>query len=182
MNGLEESFIKEVHKHFMRDKRVRKLYAQKDACQKNMQFLQAMEIAKEIDALFQETLSRYAEKAAREAMAIDMRTIDLPDADKQQINIIFLKMLMCCDIIDGAVKDMDSVLKRNREDLRYAQFDDFIQLRKMMREKLKAFSQNAIYLNTTDWGSACDDMDAMMTSKAKKLHNKYKDTNIKRGG
>lgn len=52
----------------------------------------------------------------------------------------------------------------------------------MMREKLKAFSQNAIYLNTTDWGYACDDMDSMMTSKAKKLHNKYKDVNIKRGG
>lgn len=180
MNGLEESFIKEVHKHFMRDKRVRKLYAQKDACQKNMQFLQAMEIAKEIDVLFQETLSLYAEKAAREAMAIDMRTIDLPDADKQQINIIFLKLLMCCDIIDGAVKDMDSVLKRNREDLRYAQFDDFIQLRRMVREKLNAFSRNAVYLNTPEWGYSCDDMDAMMTSKARKLHSKYKNVEIEK--
>lgn len=180
MSDYTTEFVKRAHMKFMRVGKIRKLYERMDKMQKDGQFTAALLLAQDIESQFQTFLSAEAERAIKEAHAIDMRTLDIPDKDKEEINIQFLKMLMCCDVIESAVMEMDSVLKRNDDDLRYAQMDDILQLKRMVADKLKAFSRNAVYLNTPDWGYSCDDMDAMMTSKAKKLHAKYKNIEIEK--
>ena len=114
----------------------------------------------------------------REVENIELKDLELPDEDKHAINTLALKMFMCCDIIDGAVKDINEILHRTDKDINYEQFDDILGISNSVKAKLRFFSKNALYLNTDTWGNETDNADRLIQNKAKKVYNKYKNMNV----
>ena len=151
---------------------------QKNDILKEGGYLQAMAVQIKINNLYTQAANAFVKKMEKEVQNIEMKDLDLPEEDKHSINTLALKMYMCCDIIDGAVKDINSILHRTDKDLNFEQFDDIIGISNSVKAKLKFFSKNALYLHTETWGRETDVADRLIENKAKKVYNKYKNMNV----
>lgn len=138
-------------------------------------YIEAIKANEELKKLREKVFEHVYNRMAADARNIDLRDLSFPQKDEERIRIGIMKLLACCDIIDGEVKDINSTIKRTHPEIEYNAFNDILSLRKMVMVKLKTFSENSQYLNTTDWGNFVNDYEDMLTSKMRKLYNKYRD-------
>ena len=89
-------------------------------------FLEAIAIQNKINNLLSQSAEGFAKQMEKEVQNIELKDLDLPEEDNYSINILALKMFMCCDIIDGAIKDINTILHKTDEGIYYEQFDDHV--------------------------------------------------------
>lgn len=154
------------------------LLHQKNMLLKKGGYLQAMSLQNKINSYYKQASENFVREMEREVQNIELKDLELPEEDKHEIYTLALKMFMCCDIIDGAIKDINTILHKTDKDINFEQFDDILNIFTSVKAKLQFFSKNSLYLNTEAWGNETDNADRLIWNKARKIYNKYKNTNV----
>ena len=139
-------------------------------------FAQALELAKTIEELFTIALHGYIQKMDNERIAFSSESEDVPLSDKEEMMEKLTVVFMACDIIESAVVDINDILHRTKPDVNITAFNDIRQLSEMVSEKLRYLEKFGDITKDDIWADKCDNMYEMMTSKAKSIINKRKNS------
>ena len=108
--------------------------------------------------------------------AFSSESEDVPLSDKEEMMEKLTVVFMACDIIESAVVDINDILHRTKPDVNITAFNDIRQLSEMVSEKLRYLEKFGDITKDDIWADKCDNMYEMMTSKAKSIINKRKNS------
>lgn len=174
VSDIPQELMSKIRESFESEPRVRELRVQQQMLMRTGKHMEALDLAKQIDVLFNQVVYEYIAENERQVEKVDISKIDMPLADKEEMMRLLLVCFMCADIIKSAVQDMDSILHRYDKNMYMEMFDDIKQVMSMSEEKLSYLQKNSGYLKDLIWGEKCDDMYEMIKSKAGAIMRKRK--------
>lgn len=134
----------------------------------------ALDMAQEIDALYNKCVYEYMEQNKEQVEQVDIATVDMPVEDKEELMRRLLVCFMCADMIESSVIKMNDILHKYDKDMCIEMFDDIRSMMKMSEEKLKYLQENSGYMKDLVWADNCDNMYEMMLNKAGAIMRKRK--------
>jgi hypothetical protein len=174
ISELPKELLDKIKAAFDAEPRVQQLRVQQGMMIRTGKYREALEMAQQIDALFNQVVYEYLKENERQVEQVDVANIDMPLGDKEDMMKLLLVCFMCADIIESSVIDMDDILHRYDNNMYMEMFDDIKQVMSMSKEKLKYLQENSGYLKDLVWGEKCDNMYLLMRNKAKSIMNKRK--------
>lgn len=175
VNDIPQELISKIRQSFEAEPKVRELRVQQQMMMRTGKYDAALALAKQVDVLFNRVVFEYLENARNEVEQVEVATLDMPIKDKEDLMKRLLVCFMCADIIESSVIDMDDILHRYDRNTYMEMFDDIRQVMSMAKEKLRYMQENSGYMKDLVWGEKCDNMYAMMVSKAGSIMRKMKD-------
>lgn len=124
--------------------------------------------------LKQKLFNNFIQRVKREGRKLDIKQIPLPKETKEKIDILYITTFMACDIIESAALDMNDVLKKVDKSLSFETFSEMVKIIRVAKEKLSFFGKDSDCPAKSIWAEKCDNMYAVMQSKAKKIYNEGK--------
>lgn len=103
IKDIPQELLDKIREQFNRDPQVVQLRIRQRELQRSCRFKEAFAVAKTVDELYEKVVYGYMEKAEQEVQGIELATMDIPQEDKERINMLGLVMFMACDIIDFGV-------------------------------------------------------------------------------
>ena len=183
VSDIPQELMSKIRESFESEPKVRELRVQQQMLMRTGKYDAALALAKQIDVLFNRVVFEYLENAENEVEKIDIATMEMPIKDKEELMKRLLVCFMCADIIESSVIDMDDILHRYDKNTYMEMFNDIRQVMSMAKEKLRYMQQNSGYMKDLVWGEKCDNMYAMMLSKAGSIMRKMKsDPNYGKNG
>jgi hypothetical protein len=174
ISELPKELLDKIKAGFEAEPRVRQMRVQQQMLMRTGKHMEALDLAKQIDVLFNQVVYEYIAENERQVEKVDISKIDMPLKDKEEMMKLLLVCFMCADIIKSSVQDMDSILHRYDKNMYMEMFDDIKQVMSMSEEKLSYLQKNSGYLKDLIWGEKCDDMYEMIKSKAGAIMRKRK--------
>ena len=174
VNDIPKELLDRIRKEFDENPKVGMLRVQQRSFQDKGLFSDALKIAKELEALYNETVVAYINSIKEETQNIDYKELGMSKEEDERFEILLLVMFMACDIIDSATMDINSLIGKYMKDFKCDLFDDIREISSAAKAKIDYLQQNSDYLNDLVWGDKCDNMYDMMRSKAKAILNKKK--------
>ena len=183
VSDIPQELMSKIRQSFEAEPKVRELRVQQQMLMRTGKYDAALALAKQVDVLFNRVVYEYLENASNEVEKVDIATIEMPIKDKEELMKRLLVCFMCADIIESSVIDMDDILHRYDKNTYMEMFDDIRQVMSMAKAKLRYMQQHSGYMKDLVWGDKCDDMYAMMVSKAGSIMRKMKsDPNYGKNG
>ena len=174
ISELPKELLDKIKAAFDAEPRVQQLRVQQQMLMRTGKYMDALDIAKYIETLYNESVYNYVEESERQVEKIDIASINMPLSEKEDLMKHLLVCFMCADIIKSSVQDMDSILHRYDKNMYMEMFNDIKQVMDMAEQKLSYLQQNSGYLKDLVWGERCDDMYDMILSKAGAIMRKMK--------
>jgi hypothetical protein len=174
ISELPKELLDKIKAGFEAEPRVQQMRVQQQMLMRTGKHMEALDLAKQIDVLFNQVVYEYIAENERQVEKVDISKIDMPLKDKEEMMKLLLVCFMCADIIKSSVQDMDSILHRYDKNMYMEMFDDIKQVMSMSEEKLSYLQKNSGYLKDLIWGEKCDDMYEMIKSKAGAIMRKRK--------
>ena len=174
ISELPKELLDKIKAVFDAEPRVQQLRVQQQMLMRTGKYMDALDIAKYIETLYNESVYNYVEESERQVEKIDIASINMPLSEKEDLMKHLLVCFMCADIIKSSVQDMDSILHRYDKNMYMEMFNDIKQVMDMAEQKLSYLQQNSGYLKDLVWGERCDDMYDMILSKAGAIMRKMK--------
>ena len=175
VKDIPQELMSKIRESFESEPKVRELRVQQQMMMRTGKYDAALALAKQIDVLFNRVVFEYLENACNEVEKVDIATIEMPIKDKEELMKRLLVCFMCADIIESSVIDMDDILHRYDKNTYMEMFDDIRQVMSMAKEKLRYMQENSGYMKDLVWGEKCDNMYAMMVSKAGSIMRKMRE-------
>lgn len=166
VSELSQELLDKIKAAFDAEPRVQQLRVQQGMLMKTGKYREALEMAQQIDVLFNQVVYEYIAENERQVEKVDVANIDMPSDDKEEMMRLLLVCFMCADIIESSVMDMDDILHRYDKNMYMEMFDDIKQVMSMSKEKLKYLQANSGYMKDLVWADNCDNMYEMIKSKA----------------
>ena len=183
VSDIPQELMSKIRQSFESEPKVRELRVQQQMLMRTGKYDAALALARQVDALFNRVVFEYLENARNEVEQVDIATMEMPIDDKEDLMRHLLVCFMCADIIESSVVDMDDILHRYDKNTYMEMFNDIRQVMSMAKEKLRYMQQNSGYMKDLVWGEKCDNMYAMMLSKAGSIMRKMKsDPNYGKNG
>lgn len=167
--------LNRIREVFNESPAVQRLRVQQGLLIHSGKYVEAANIGKQLEALYQETVYKTLKEASDECERMDMYTLSLPDEVKERIIVLGIAIFMCCDMIESAVMDIDDILAKYEDDMHLEMFNDLIKLKELAKGKIEFLSKNSDYMKDFVWGDRCDDMYEMLRNKAAFLVRKQKE-------
>ena len=174
ISELPKELLDKIKAAFDAEPRVQQLRVQQQMLMRTGKYMDALDIAKYIETLYNESVYNYVEESERQVEKIDIASINMPLSEKEDLMKRLLVCFMCADIIKSSVQDMDSILHRYDKTMYMEMFNDMKQIMSMSEEKLQYLQDNSDYLKDLVWSEKCDNMYDMMLSKAGAIMRKRK--------
>lgn len=171
---LPQELLDKIKAAFEAEPKVQQLRVQQGMMMKTGKYREALEMAQQIDVLFNQVVYEYIAENERQVEKVDVANINMPLKDKEEMMRLLLVCFMCADIIESSVMDMDDILHRHDKNMYMEMFDDIKQVMSMSKEKLKYLQANSGYMKDLVWADNCDNMYMLMRNKAKSIMNKRK--------
>ena len=175
ISELPKELLDKIKAAFEAEPRVQQLRVQQQMMLRTGKYDSALVLAKQIDALFNRVVFEYLDKTENEVQKVEIATLDMPIKDKDELMKRLLVCFMCSDIIESSVIDMDDILHRYDRNTYMEMFDDIRQVMSMAKAKLRYMQQHSGYMKDLVWGEKCDNMYAMMLSKAGSIMRKMRE-------
>lgn len=172
ISDLPQEVLARIREEFEANPTVHDMRVQQQMCVMQGRLSEALRVAKELDFLYNKCVSKYMKETESELEHIDLKNVGLSDTDMESVMRLVLVCFMCADIIETSVLDMNDILHRYDKTMNIELFNDIRQLMGMSKAKLKYFQENGDYMKGLVWADKCDDMYAMMKSKAKAIMKK----------
>ena len=176
IKDIPDSLLSLIRARFEREKHVNDLRILQDQCLRSGQLEKSLDIARQIEVLFAETVRMHLDAEKKKNETFDTETMDIPRADKDRMNELLVVLFMCSDIIESSIMDLNDVLHKSRKDLDITIFNDINESMKLAKEKMKYFSHIGDYMKDLTWGDQCDNMFELLKNKAKSILRKRKET------
>ena len=175
VSDIPQELMSKIRESFESEPKVRELRVQQQMLMRTGKYDGALVLAKQIDALFNRVVYEYLDKTENEVQKVEIATLDMPIKDKEELMKRLLVCFMCSDIIESSVIDMDDILHRYDKNTYMEMFDDIRQVMSMAKAKLRYMQQHSGYMKDLVWGEKCDNMYAMMLSKAGAIMRKMRE-------
>lgn len=175
IDDVPQELLGQIRVQFDRDDRVRKLRVEQRVMQQRGDYAAALQVGRSLETLYAQVVQNCIDEANATAEKVDMATLSIPEAEKDELLSCGLVLFMAADMIESAVMDMDSRLHRHDKELHFEMFDDIRELVRLSKEKLAYLKENSDYMADFAWADKCDDMYRMMLSKARSLVRKRKE-------
>lgn len=175
VNSLPDSLLRKIREQFESTPKVRQMRVSQQMFMRTGKYDVALSLAKDLEELFNSCVYEYIKENGEQVKQVDVASLDMPAADKEDLMKHLLACFMCADIIKSAIQDMDSILHRYDKNMYMEMFNDIRQVMDMSEEKLHYLQENSGYLKDLVWGEKCDNMYEMMLSKAGAIMRKRKD-------
>lgn len=183
VNDIPQELMSKMRQSFEAEPKIRELRVQQQMFMRTGKYADALALAQQVDVLFNRVVFEYLENAENEVEKIDIAAMEMPIGDKEDLMRHLLVCFMCADIIKSSIQDMDTILHRYDKNTYMEMFNDMRQVMDMAEQKLSYLQQNSGYLKDLVWGEKCDNMYAMMLSKAGSIMRKMKsDPNYGKNG
>lgn len=174
VNNLPDSLLRKIREQFESTPKVRQMRVSQQMFMRTGKYDVALSLAKDLEELFNSCVYEYIKENGEQIKQVDVASLDMPAADKEDLMKHLLACFMCADIIKSAIQDMDSILHRYDKNMYMEMFNDIRQVMDMSEEKLHYLQENSGYLKDLVWGEKCDNMYEMMLSKAGAIMRKMK--------
>lgn len=174
VDEVPDVLMTQIRSRFEGEPTVQRLRVRQQVLQREGKFKEAMEQAKEIEALFQGVVYEYLKIAEEQAESVNFGRVGMSPDEKEHCYALVMGMFMACDLIERAVMDVDDVIKRHDKDLVFEEFNDLRQLASLAKAKLKFFQREGDYMQDLIWADKCDDMYEVLMSKAASIYRKHK--------
>jgi hypothetical protein len=175
VSDISQELMSKIRESFESEPKVRELRVQQQMLMRTGKYDGALVLAKQIDALFNRVVFEYLDKTENEVQKVEIATLDMPIKDKEELMKRLLVCFMCSDIIESSVIDMDDILHRYDRNTYMEMFDDIRQVMSMAKAKLRYMQSHSGYMKDLVWGEKCDNMYAMMLSKAGAIMRKMRE-------
>ena len=166
VNSLPDSLLRKIREQFESTPKVRQMRVSQQMFMRTGKYDVALSLAKDLEELFNSCVYEYIKENGEQVKQVDVASIEMPIADKEDLMKHLLACFMCADIIKSAIQDMDSILHRYDKNMYMEMFNDIRQVMDMSEEKLHYLQENSGYLKDLIWSERCDDMYKMILSKA----------------
>jgi len=174
ISELPKELLDKIKAAFDAEPMVQQLRVQQQMLMRTGKYMDALDIAKYIETLYNESVYNYVEESERQVEKIDIASINMPLSEKEDLMKHLLVCFMCADIIKSSIQDMDTILHRYDKTMYMEMFNDMKQIMSMSEEKLQYLQDNSDYLKDLVWSEKCDNMYDMMLSKAGAIMRKRK--------
>lgn len=174
ISELPQELLDKIKAAFDAEPRVHELRIHQQMLMRTGKYQDALDVAKYIETLYNESVYNYVEESERQVEKIDVATIEMPIGEKEDLMRHLLACFMCADIIKSSIQDMDTILHKYDKNMFMEMFNDIRQVMDMSEQKLRYLQQNSGYLKDLVWGERCDDMYDMILSKAGAIMRKMK--------
>lgn len=174
VNDIPQELLSKIRACFEADPKVCQLKVTQQMLAREGRYVEALGIAKRIEALYNKCVYEYINEADEQVSQIDVASLDMPTEDKENMMRHLLACFMCADIIKSSIQDMDSILYKYDKDMHMELFNDIKQVMEMSEEKLHYLQENSGYLKDLVWGEKCDDMYDVLLNKAGAIMRKRK--------
>ena len=154
---------------------IRKLRGKYEEYMAKRQFVQALEMKKKMDKLYQNAYLDFLKEAQKEAQQIDIRKSDVPIELQEELRVLYVTAFMACDLIESCVLDMNDAIKKFNKQYSIELFDDLKAMAVKAKEKMAFLQKNSGYLDNMIWGDNCDNMYDMAKNKAKAIIRKNRE-------
>ena len=171
---MPDDLLGMIRNRFEADPSVVKLRLHQKDLQARGKYMEALDIAKQIESIFNDVVFRYMKETEKSISKVDVGKMDIPAEDKERVQTLGVVMFMACDIIDFAVMDVDDILHKYDKELCFEMFNDIREISSLAKEKLKFFQENSGYMKELAWADKCDDIYAMIQNKARSIVKKQK--------
>ena len=172
IKDIPQSMIDSLRREFENDSNIIQLRIAQNSLQRRGKYREAMEAGKQIEVLFTKVLYGYLEESRQQAGRINLDKLGASREDLEEIDTGVMVLFMASDIIDSAIMDVNSKVKKYNRELSFDMFNDVRELAKAVKEKLKYLSTNTDYMSNYTWGERCDDMYDIIRSKARSILRK----------
>lgn len=174
VNDLPQELLSKIREQFYSTPRVRQMEVTRQMYLRNGNLTAALDMAQEIDALYNKCVYEYMEQNKEQVEQVDIATVDMPIEDKEELMRRLLVCFMCADMIESSVIKMDDILHKYDKNMHMEIFNDISEIMKMSEEKLKYLQENSGYMKDLAWADNCDDMYKMILNKAGAIMRKRK--------
>ena len=173
---IPSELVNKIRLRFEANKDVRLLRTAQQEAQRRGDYQKALYVGQQIDALWTICLDDYIKQAEEEVCEIDTETMAIPREDKDEMMEKIMVLFMCSDIIESATIDLNDILHRTNPDMDITTFRDLQQTLDMARQKLKYLQEKGDYMQDLVWADKCDNMYQVMSSKARSIIRKRKES------
>lgn len=174
VNDLPQELLSKIREQFYSTPRVRQMEVTRQMYLRNGNLASALDMAQEIDALYNKCVYEYMEQNKKQVEQVDIATVDMPVEDKEELMRRLLVCFMCADMIESSVIKMDDILHKYDKNMHMEIFNDISEIMKMSEEKLRYLQENSGYMKDLVWADNCDDMYKMILNKAGAIMRKRK--------
>lgn len=174
ISELPKELLDKIKAVFDTEPRVHELRVHQQMLIRTGKYQDALEVAKYIETLYNESVYNYIEDSKSQVEKIDVASINMPLSEKEDLMKHLLACFMCADIIKSSIQDMDSILHKYDKNMYMEMFNDIKQVMSMAEQKLQYLQDNSDYLKDLVWSEKCDNMYSMMLSKAGAIMRKRK--------
>lgn len=164
--------VKACRASFERDTRIREMTARAQRLQASGHYVEAMDVLKEKEMLFDKVVAAYQELIETQVTEVKLSASGVPTEDIELINQLMVTLYMAVDIMDTCLMDINDTLHRTNKDLSFDKMDDLHEMAHLCREQLSQFSGGHKLYNQDFWGDITDNMFEMMKKKAKSIIRK----------
>ncbi len=174
LNNLPPVLYKQFFEYLSNNPRYCKMFKEQQEAHSRKEYATSAVLMQQLKKLKQEIFNSFIQRIKREGRKIDSKKISLPVETREKINILYITTFMACDIIESAALDMNDALKKVDKSLSFETFSEMVKIIRVAKEKLSIFSKDSDCPEKSIWAAKCDNMYAMMQSKAKKIYNEGK--------
>jgi hypothetical protein len=182
INDLPKDVVKQIDTAFYSDSQIMLLNQKKDNYMKSGRYMEAMNVAKTIEELHNRVYVEYIKEIQDSYEEMSLLKTGVPKEDVHQILIRVTAIMMCVDIMDTCIRDINDILHRTDKTLFFENFDSIAELGKSIKTKMEyMYSKDEIVGNDKlFWADEVDNMIEMIINKsAKILKNKHNKNSVK---
>lgn len=169
---LDAKTVAMMRDRFERLEDVRVYRTRAERLKKEGKFMEALQIEKQLDAMFDKSVVKYFQDAESQVEELTLATMELPEADRETVNSLLVTFHMAVDILDSCFLDINDTLHKTNKALSYETVQDLQEMAQLCREQLRLYSIEGDYTKYADWGDITDNMYEMMQKKAKSIIRK----------
>ena len=174
IDNLPPELYKQFLEYLNNNPRYRRLFKEQQEAKSQKEYMSSAVLTHHVMELKQKLFNNFIQRVKREGRKLDIKQISLPKETKEKIDILYITTFMACDIIESAALDMNDVLKKVDKSLSFETFSEMVKIIRVAKEKLSIFGKDSDCPAKSIWAEKCDNMYAMMQSKAKKIYNEGK--------
>lgn len=174
VDDLPADVVAQMKKAINDDKKVKDLKEQWCELVKFGQYAQALQIRRILDGLEGKVINEYLSRYKGEAERMDRLMQDMPDSDREEMNVNVNVIIFLCDQMESLVMECNSILKRHHPEYRLEMFDRLTEVGKEAKEHVRFMSEVTEMMYQTNFGDYADDMTEMVMNKARAFIRKMK--------
>lgn len=179
INDLPKDVAQHIDSAFYSDRKIMLMNQQKEVYMKKGQYIEAMGVAKAIEELRNRVYVEYIKEIQGSYEEMSLFKTGVPKEDIQKILGRITVVMMCVDIMDTCIREINEVLHKTDKTLFFENFDEISELGKSLKTKMEyMYSKDEIVGNDKMfWANEVDNMTKMLLNKAIKI---LKHKNIKK--